>query len=209
MDSCPPRYRRQQSLAISSAIAAHPRPVNNETPLASAEHDPNNPSHFPVKLLSVDEEAFAQGPTSTTRTRNTHPLRRSTAMKNPSLPLRAGVRSSVSSLASAEAGGSPPTPATHWRQGNVAKSEWFARKRATWSPFSGSTSSRPRSYAALWRRRSSSSIAHLRERSKSNWSPLVMRAATNSGLDCVGPSRSSFRISIMRQKAATILNWSR
>src|SRR6185503_8285349 len=63
VDSCPPRYRRQQSMKRHSRIAAHPRPVNNETPLASAKHDPNSPTDRSVKLLSVDEGGLAQGPT--------------------------------------------------------------------------------------------------------------------------------------------------
>ena len=109
-----------------SRIAAHPRPVNNETPLASAKHDPNSPTDRAVKLLSVDEGGLAQGLTLD----DAHPQhsfatysgRRSTAMKNPSVPWRAGVRRSDSSLPSAEAGGSLPTPAVHAsRQGNVAK----------------------------------------------------------------------------------------
>src|SRR5436189_211603 len=62
VNSCPPRYPRQQSMKSHSRIDAHPRPVNNETSMASAKHDPNSPSELPVKLLSVDERCLAQGP---------------------------------------------------------------------------------------------------------------------------------------------------
>ncbi len=55
--SLPPAATDDATLAID----AHPRPVNNETPLASTKRDPNSRSDFPVKLLSVDEVPRLQG----------------------------------------------------------------------------------------------------------------------------------------------------
>ncbi len=116
VDSCPPRYRLRQPVERSEHLLSSRR-----RPSGGQQRDQHWPqqnailstANFHVKHLSVD----GRHPMQAVRQRGvplatpSDAVSPSTAMKKPSVPCRAGVRSSPASLSPADSGGSFPMAA--------------------------------------------------------------------------------------------------
>src|SRR5262249_22792342 len=91
---CRHHHGGQLSSSLPPAAAAGERQTSHRLRPSAGRHETRRPrqnailslSIFPVKLLSVDDEAFLQAPTLLGAHHHVHCLRPRTAMKKPSVP---------------------------------------------------------------------------------------------------------------------------